>query len=259
MALVLQAVSRAFGGVAAVVDMSFDVPAGSTTALIGANGAGKSTLLNLISGALRVDSGSVEIFGRDVTGTSAQRRSRQGVGRTFQTPRLVPRLNCLENVMTGAEAGLGLASALLPLRPREREIADRAAASMRTVGVPEERWLRRPAQVSAQDRLLTQVARVIVAEPRLVLLDEPSVGFNANETAHLRGVIQGMAERGCAVLLVTHDVPFAMTTASKIVAMNRGRLIGWDTPVATANHPEVIESYLGRKGRDAALKVLHDA
>lgn len=250
--------TKRFGGISAVDGVTFDLPSEGITALIGANGAGKSTLLALVSGNLPLDGGRIHLLGQDVSSISAQRRSRLGLSRTFQHPLLVPFLNCIENVCTGLETTYTTSSTLLaPFRPRsEAAITAKASAALETVGIPEARWLSRPAQLSAQDRLLAEVARAIVSEPKLLLLDEPSVGFTPSETEALAGLLRKLSGAGTAVLLVTHDVPFAITVAGAVLAMDHGKLIASGPTVDVITAKDVVTSYLGEKGLKAAMKAL---
>jgi len=248
--------TKRFGGLAAVGGVDLALARGAVTSLIGANGAGKSTLLGLISGALSIDAGSVTLGGRDVSRLSQQRRSRRGLARTFQHPQLVPLLTCVENVACGIEAERRPRSLLTaPFRREERDVVRRAAATLEQVGIPSNRWMLRSQQLSAQDRLLTELARALIARPDVLLLDEPSVGFTTEETGMLMSLIARLtSEEGRAVLLVTHDISFAVRSAQYVYVMDHGCLISEGTPEEVIRDDHVVRAYLGEKGRDAASK-----
>jgi branched-chain amino acid transport system ATP-binding protein len=254
------AVSKAFGGMQAVDGVSLELRAREVTGLIGANGAGKSTLINVLSGSLKPDQGRVQFCGRDITHAPSHLRTRRGLARTFQHPRLVPNLNCFENVMLGAEArGAGWKDLFTFLgRPRvERAAMERAAASLRQVRLDEAKWVMRPDQLSPADWLWTEIARALAARPVALMLDEPSTGFTGAETQDLIDVLEHLTEHaGLAVLIVTHDVTLAMRVSRTIVVMHQGRRIAGGSPETIVRDPEVISGYLGERGHDLALKAL---
>jgi ABC-type branched-subunit amino acid transport system ATPase component len=256
--LEVREVTKRFGGLAAVDGVSLSLSRGVVTALIGANGAGKSTLLGLISGASKLDGGVVVLDGTDVSRFSRQRRSRRGLASTFQHPQLVPLLTCLENVAGGMEAARRPASLLgSPFRRGEAAVLRRSAIMLELVGIPSDRWMLRSHQLSAQDRLLTELARALVSGPKVLLLDEPSVGFTAEETDLLISLLSRLTDsEGRSVLLVTHDITFAMRSAQRVYVMDHGQLICEGTPSAVIRNEQVVRAYLGEKGRESALKSL---
>jgi len=261
--LAAHGIVKRFGGVAAVDGVTLELHAGSVTGLIGANGAGKSTLINVLSGNYKPDGGSVFLEGRDVTKSSGHSRAKAGLSRTFQHPRLVPTLTCFENVLLGAEvprAGWRDVVAFAHLARRDRDSAARAAAALRQLRVPEAKWSRRPNQLAPADWLWTEIARALAADPKVLLLDEPSTGFTGAENAELIAALNRLRQRSrAAVLLVTHDVTLAMRVADTMVVMHHGERIAAGAPDVIANDPQVISSYLGKRGHDMALAVLaHD-
>jgi branched-chain amino acid transport system ATP-binding protein len=249
-ALEARSVTKAFGKMKAVADVSLCLPERGVSGLIGANGAGKTTLLNVLSGIARPDRGSVVFRGRDVTRTSASARARLGLARTFQHPRLVANLSCLENVMLGARsAGL-----------RERELAARAAEALVATGLEEPRWLARPSAIPPPEHRWVELARAIVARPSILLLDEPNSGFTGDETARLvRLLVYVRDELHIPVALVTHDVSLAMGLCDQIAVLHQGSLIAAGTPAEIVASPDVVSAYLGEKGRAVALATLERA
>jgi len=251
-------VTKRFGGLAAVDGVSIALRPSSVTGLIGANGAGKSTLLGLISGVHGADRGQILFRGKDVTKYTPQRRSRLGLARTFQHPQLVSILNCVENVACGAESALPPLSLLTAmLRRDERAILARVKLALERVRLPRDRWMLRPSQLSAQDRLLTELARALVADPGVLLLDEPNVGFTAEETETLLALLTEFVEQDPrSVLLVTHDITFAMRSAQHIYVMDQGKLICEGSPTQVIRDDRVVSAYLGVKGRALAERAV---
>jgi branched-chain amino acid transport system ATP-binding protein len=262
LALSAEGLARAFGGVRAVDGVSLELHTGHVTGLIGANGAGKSTLVNLLTGSLYPDNGRVQFLGRDVTRWSPAKRSRAGMSRTFQHPRLVPNLTVLENVMLGAvsrQARAGDVFAFLRPAHGERDVARRSMAALVQVGLPRDRWMRIPKQISPQEWLWVEVARALASSPSLVLLDEPNTGFTASETATLVTVLRDIVTAGSVgALIITHDVSLAMRVCDQIYVLDHGALIAQGAPSEIVDDPQVITAYLGRKGRNVAQETLRE-
>jgi ABC-type branched-subunit amino acid transport system ATPase component len=256
-------VSKAFGGMQAVDGVSLSLRAGEVTGLIGANGAGKSTFINVLSGNLKPDHGRIRFRGRDITHAPSHIRTRRGLARTFQHPRLVPNLNCFENVMLGAEARSAGWKDLFTFLGRsrvERAAMERAAESLRHVHLDEAKWGMRPPQLSPADWLWTEIARALAARPVALMLDEPSTGFTGAETEDLITVLKHVAEdANLAVLIVTHDVTLAMRVSRTVVVMHEGRRIAEGSPETIVRDPDVIAGYLGKRGHDLALRALSPA
>ena len=248
--LELRGVGRNFGGLAALSDVSFRAATGEVTALIGPNGAGKSTLINCATGIDRPDTGEVLLNGQPITGLPAHRVARLGVARTFQNLRLFPRLSVLDNVLCGltVQAGGSLLGALLrppALRNRERRLRLQALAALDRFNLTAlADW---PVGVLAYgDRKRVELARAVVSEPRLLLLDEPVAGLNATETAAVGNEIRRLRTQGYTLLLVEHDMELVMSVADRVVVLDGGRCIACGTPDEVRRNPLVLEAYLGK-------------
>jgi branched-chain amino acid transport system ATP-binding protein len=248
-ALVVEGLGVSFRGVRALEDVTFSVPAGGVSAVIGPNGAGKTTLFNCVSGVTRHE-GTVLLEGRDLTRLRADRRAALGIARTFQTPLLVGELTAVDNVLLGAHARMrcGLAGSLLrvPLvRAEEREMRSQAAALLELFGLsPADA---RPVDSLAHgDRRRVEVARALLAKPRLLLLDEPAAGLGADEAATLLADVEAVAATtGMTCVLVEHDVGLVMRVSRHVVVLDAGRLLTTGAPALVAADPRVVAAYLG--------------
>lgn len=238
-----------FGGVVAVDDVSLTVPAGTVQAVVGPNGSGKTTLLNVISGYYRPDSGLVRIGNRNVVGSTPPAIARMGLGRTFQTPRLLPDLSLLENVLLGAyprERATGLEVALrLPRARREaRAIREEALASLDFVGLADHADL--PAgEVPHGQQRLAEIARSLVGQPRVLLLDEPAAGLSLRELDLLGELIREIRRRDVTVILVEHHIDLITEICDRVLVLNRGAVLIEGSPSEVFSHPEVIAAYTG--------------
>ena len=248
--LKLEDVSKNFGGLPALSRVSFSVAHGSLTALIGPNGAGKSTLINCITGVLHPSQGEVFFQGHDVAGQATHVISRLGIARTFQNLKLFPRLSVLENVLTGLtnEGGDSMLLAMLrlpALRHRERQLKLRALEALDRFQLADKaNW---PAGILAYgDKKRVELARAIVGRPRLLLLDEPVAGLNADETAAVGEQLRLLRSSGHTMLLVEHDMDLVMEIADQVIVLDSGRCIATGTPDEVRRNPLVLEAYLGR-------------
>ena len=247
--LEVRGLSRHFGGLQAVQDVSFDVPAGRIKAVIGPNGAGKSTLFNLISGHLPPTAGEVRLDGEPLGGLKAFRVAERGVGRTFQTTRLFPRLTVLENVMAGRHlrSRAGFLAGLLGLpaaRREERAVREKSLGILDTLGLAELQETPAGSLAFGQQRWV-ELARALAAEPRLLLLDEPAAGLNLHETDRLAELILRIRGWGITVLLVEHDMGMVMSISDEVVVLSYGRKLTEGAPQEVQADPRVVAVYLG--------------
>ena len=247
--------SKHFGGLPALSEVSFRAAKGQVTALIGPNGAGKTTLINCLTGVIRPDGGEILFDGVNIAGLPAHRIARLGVTRTFQNLRLFPRLSVLDNVLCGLTtlAGDSLFQALLrlpALRHRERRLRLTAMEALDTFGLADKAGL--PAMVLPYgDKKRLEMARAFVSQPRLTLLDEPVAGLNPEETAQIAGLIRQMRLSGKTMVLVEHDMELVMGVSDHVVVLDGGSRIASGSPAEVRTNPLVLEAYLGRMSATA--------
>jgi neutral amino acid transport system ATP-binding protein len=248
--LCVRDVVRTFGGLRAVDGASFDVEQESVTALIGPNGAGKSTLFNVVSGFLRPDRGTVQLEGHRIEHAASHRIARRGLVRTFQIPRALTRLSVLENILLAAPRHPGEQLRGLLLRPRRARARERTALRRANELLELVRLDQHAADyagvLSGGQRKLLDFARVLMAEPRLVLLDEPMAGVNpALGRQLLDHVLQLRADLGMTFLFVEHDLDVVMEASDRVIVMNAGRVIASGAPAEVRADKSVVDAYLG--------------
>jgi branched-chain amino acid transport system ATP-binding protein len=233
------------GGATIVADVGLEVRAGEFLGIIGPNGAGKTSLFNLLSGLYQPTHGTIEIGGRDVTSDAPYRRTRAGLGRTFQISSVFPRLTALENVRLAAEARLGGAMRVWRLASRVREAVDRAGWALDRVGLGA-RKTTLAGSLSHGDKRKLELAMVLAADPEIVLLDEPMAGVSVEEIPGLVEVIRSVqAEEGKTVLMVEHHIHVVTGVAERIAVMHHGRLLAVDATDRIMENDEVQAAYLG--------------
>jgi ABC-type branched-subunit amino acid transport system ATPase component len=251
----IRGVSFAYGGVLAVNDCSFSVQTGKVTGLIGPNGAGKSTLIEIISGALNAHSGSLLLGGTDVTRCNPARAARLGIVRTFQTARVLARLPVLENVMIAAQHQLGenpLRATLFRRSWRDQEAQLRSEATALLDWLSLHEHLDQPAgTLSGGQRRLLEIARALMAHPKLLLLDEPTAGVFPETSRLIATRVRDIAAQGVTVLLIAHNMGFLSTVADDVVVMAEGRVLTRGPLDYVRAHEEVIAAYLGTTIHDA--------
>jgi branched-chain amino acid transport system ATP-binding protein len=247
--LALEGLALNYGAVRAVNDVSFTVASGEITALVGPNGSGKSSLLNVISGFVPPTAGRVQVGERDVSGAPPHLLARLGLARTFQLVRLLGGLTVRENVAAGCYAGVardgarGLLRSLAPQR-NAGDMGERVDAALDRVGMLEDASALVD-ELPFGSRRRVEVARAIVAEPRLLLLDEPAAGLGERDLEDLEQIIRAEAARGCGVILVDHHLHFVLRTCPRAVVLNFGRLIFDGASDAAVDDPEVRTAYVG--------------
>ena len=240
--LQLRNVSRAFGGLKAVNDVSLDLPQSSLSALIGPNGAGKTTLFALMSGFIRPDSGSVRFRGEDITGRAPHRNALAGMARTFQIVQPFAQQTVRENIAVGAHLRLA----------GRHEALERAEIVAQQVGLAHQ--LDKPASdLTVAGRKRLELARALATQPRLLLLDEVLAGLNPNEIAEMLPVVRGIADSGVTLLMIEHVMQAVMHLAQQVWVLAQGRLIAQGTPAQVTRDDHVIEAYLGH-GTAARLR-----
>jgi ABC-type branched-subunit amino acid transport system ATPase component len=247
--LSVEHVHKAFGGVNAVQDLSFEAGRGQIVAIIGPNGAGKTTLFNMISGVFPPDRGEIWFQGQRIDRLPAHRIAKLGVARTFQNVQIFSNMTVLENVEMGryrhehaniVRAGLGLA------RREEEQTRTIAMQRLKRVGLAEKAYLPAPNLPLGEQRQL-ELARALALEPDLLLLDEPTAGLNALETVRLAATISRIQANQVTILLVEHDMNLVMSVADWVIVLNYGEKLAEGRPNEVQHNPLVLEAYLGQE------------
>jgi len=252
--LELQGMTKIFGGVTAVNDVSLRVEAGRITSLIGPNGAGKTTLFNLATGLYTPTAGRLLVDGREARGLRTDRIVRLGIARTFQNIRLFGALSVLDNVRLGMHARIrsGALAAVLrtpAMRQEERDVTRRAMALLDFVGLSSQAG-ELAGSLAYGDQRRVEIARALAADPKLLLLDEPAAGMNPSETVGLMNLIGSILERGTTIFLIEHDMKLVMRISHTVHVLDHGELIASGPPEAVQGNPAVIAAYLGVPDED---------
>jgi branched-chain amino acid transport system ATP-binding protein len=242
--------SKSFGGLKAVQNVSIEAHAGQILSIIGPNGAGKTTFFNCLSGIYEVDSGSVELAGRRLVGLKPHEVARAGLSRSFQNIRLFPEMSAVQNVLVGRFSRtprqiLATLFRTSAWRREEQDALRRSRELLDFVGLSEraEDWARE-LPYGLQRRL--EVARALATDPKVLLLDEPGAGMNPQEIAQMMSLVQSIAKRGVAVVVIEHHMKMVMEISDRIVVLDHGEQIAEGSPLEVRKDRRVIEAYLGR-------------
>jgi branched-chain amino acid transport system ATP-binding protein len=251
-------VTKVFGGLVAVEDVTFEVPERGIVSIIGPNGAGKTTFFNMLTGLYRPTYGRISFGGRNVTGRRPDLIMKDGMARTFQNIRLFGTMTALENVMVGQNArmGAGLFGSIFRLpkvKREERAVEEKGRETLAYVGIAESQFEQMSVNLSYGDQRRLEIARALASDPKLLLLDEPTAGMNPQESAALTDFMRKVRdERGLTILLIEHDMQVVMGVSEYITVLDHGQKIAEGTPEEVRTNERVVEAYLGKQGEKEA-------
>ncbi|WP_019241615.1 MULTISPECIES: ABC transporter ATP-binding protein [Bacillus] len=254
MVLKIKNISKQFGGISALTDVSFTINEGEIFGLIGPNGAGKTTMFNIITNMFPPTTGEITFGERSITGSKPFKITEKGICRTFQNIKLFPQMTVMDNVMVGGHCRTksGVFSSVFRTRKQRKEeveMKEKALELLALVGLAnQEETIAENLSYGQQRRL--EIARALASNPKLLLLDEPAAGMNEKETDSLFDLIKTVQQRGVTVLIIEHDMPLVMKLCDRIAVLNFGKKLAEGTPEEIQNNQAVIEAYLGSEEED---------